>query len=103
MLTPRATRRNPPKVEASDSCFAGASSSAIFRPGVKSESNGAGILGSSCTASANAKNPKAAPKIAGKTKRTVKRLNTTANSTKSERAQYFRDAYAEPLRGDRRR
>ena len=70
-----ATGRKPPKVEPSDSCFAGVTISAIFRPGEKIASTGTGKVGSSCIANANARKPTTDPRIAGRIRRTSKGLS----------------------------
>ncbi len=77
-----ATRRKPPKVEPRDSCFAGVTISAIFRPGEKIDSSGVGSVGSSWTARANARKPNSDPMIAGKIRRNSKRLSIGLKSNK---------------------
>src|SRR5580704_17518740 len=77
-----ATRRKPPKVEPRDSCFAGVTISAIFRPGEKIDSSGVGSVGSSCTATANAKKPASDPRIAGRIRRNSRGLSIRLKSSK---------------------
>jgi len=81
-LTPMATRRKPPKVEPRDSCFAGVTISAIFRPGEKIDSSGVGSVGSSCTARANARKPNSDPRTAGRIRRNSKGLSIGLKSNK---------------------
>src|SRR5580704_8740820 len=66
---PMAILRNQPKVQASDSCVEGITSSAIFRPGEKRETSHPGAVASFGTAQANTRKPASKPSTAGKTQR----------------------------------
>ena len=66
---PIAILRNHPKVQASDSCVEGITSSAIFRPGEKREITHPGAAASFGTAQASARKPVSKPSTAGKTQR----------------------------------
>jgi hypothetical protein len=81
--------RNQPKVQASDSCVEGITSSAIFRPGEKRETSHPGAAASFGTAQASARKPASKPSTAGKTQRKNERLGMRTDCIKGPTLQLW--------------